>query len=396
MVNQISDDQPSHNTVPWLSLAFRPFFIGAGLFSVIAITLWMLIYSFGMQIGIQHIPLTYWHAHEMIFGYGLAVIAGFLLTAVINWTGVKTVTGIPLLLMFLFWGAARLMPFIEDRSALYLMASFDSLFCLFFAWSFARSVFISKQWKQLGILSKILLLLASNIIFYLGVTGVLADGMRWGIYLGLYLIIALILMMGRRVIPFFIEMATGQEEVKNSKLLDISSLILFLFFMFSDILAPSALVTALLALALTILHSLRLYMWYTISIWTKPLLWVLFVAYMFITAGFALKTAGYFVDIPGFISLHAFAFGGIGIMTIGMMARVSLGHTGRDISNPPKGLSLVFLLITAGAIVRVFFPMITATQYYMTWIVLAQFLWIASFSIFLYLCLPILVRQEVS
>lgn len=378
----------------FLSLGFRPFFLGASLFAFCSIALWMFSYSFNYNPGIHHLSSLHWHAHEMIFGYGMAVIAGFLLTAVTNWTGINTVTGYPLLILFALWLLARLMPFLPFTNALAIMFTLDTLFIICLVIALSIPVIKTRQWNQIGIISKIALLSLANTVFYLGAMGYLEQGIFWGNYAGLYLILALVLMMARRVLPFFIEKSCGPTSpLVNWLWLDNASLVLFLFFMISDIIHPSDGLTTLLATGLAILHSLRLYHWHNKGIWNKPLLWVLYIAYSFITLGFILKAAVFFFGISAFLSLHAFALGGIGIMTTGMMARVSLGHTGRLVDKPPSALVWVFILLVSAALFRVIIPII-ASRHYSLWIILSQLLWLAAFSGFVAVYLPVLTRQN--
>ena len=142
----------------------------------------------------------------------------------------------------------------------------------------------------------------------------------------------MVFIMARRVVPFFIEKGVGYEvKINNWLWLDILSIILFGAFAVSDIIWPDQGIVALLAVLLFVLHSLRLIQWHTSGIWKKPLLWVLYLAYGFITIGFALKAAVYLAGVSPFIALHAFSVGGIGMITLGMMSRVTLGHTGRNV-----------------------------------------------------------------
>jgi uncharacterized protein involved in response to NO len=379
-----------------LSLGFRPFFLGAGLFAFSSMLVWMAVYAFNFDAGLNYLPSLQWHAHEMIYGYAMAVIAGFLLTAITNWTGLQTLTGYRLLLLFAFWASARLIPFIPMDNGLAIMFILDSLFAMFLLFAISKPVFKARQWEQAGILAKIALLLLANVIFYLGAMGKLEHGVRWGNYAGLYLILALLLMMARRVIPFFIEKACAlKTPLKNWRWLDISSLSIFLCFMISDIINPSDLLTTLLALGLAVLHSLRLYLWYRVEIWSRPLLWVLYIAYSFITLGFVIKVAVYFLDLSPYLALHAFALGGIGVMTIGMMARVSLGHTGRNVNAPSPLLMWIFLLLVAAAVVRVIVPMID-TRHYSLWVMISQLLWTGAFTGFIGIHLPVLLRKNLS
>jgi uncharacterized protein involved in response to NO len=377
-----------------LDLAFRPFFLGAAAFSVLATLIWMAAYLFGWSIPFYDIPVVTWHAHEMIFGYSMAVIAGFLLTAVKNWTGIQTLNGFPLLLLFFLWLAGRVLPFLGESLPLEYVAITDSLFAVFLALGTTLPILRARQWKNLGIVTMPFLLLAGNVLFYAGVLGVLADGVNWGLYSGLYLVVALIFIMGRRVIPFFIEKGVGYPvQLKNRNWLDISSLVLFFLFWITDLFIAHEAAAALLAGVLAVLHGVRMAGWYTPGIWKKPLLWVLYLAYGSLLAGFVLKAAVYLFGISPFLAVHAFTFGGIGMMTIGMMSRVSLGHTGRNVFEPPAILFWIFAILFVGTIVRVLVPLLDPSHY-TVWIGLSQALWIVSFSLFIYLYLPILVRPR--
>lgn len=378
-----------------LNLGFRPFFLGASAFAAISVAVWMGIYLFGWQVQFSNSMPIAWHAHEMIFGYALAVVAGFLLTATRNWTGIQTLNGYPLLLLFLLWITARALPFFDNWISAAIPALIDNLFIAFLSISVAIPVAKARHWKGLGIVSKLLLLLGSNIVYYLGVAGILEDGLRWGLYSGLYLIVALILTLGRRVIPLFIERGVGYPvELKNRKWVDVSSIVIFLLFWVFDVLLPDSAPAAVLAGILFILHGIRMHGWYTHGIWKKPLLWILYLGYGSLIIGFALKLAVFLFDISPYLAVHAFAYGGIGMMTIGMMSRVSLGHTGRNVSDPPRIMTWSFLLLALGTISRVILPLIDVPRYSL-WIGVSQALWITSFAIFFCVYAPMLVRPRI-
>lgn len=385
---------PAASSLPILNLGFRPFFTGAAIFSVVAMLAWTGMYLFGWFPQSLAIPHTLWHAHEMVYGYGMAVIAGFLLTAVRNWTGVRTITGTPLLLLFLLWLAGRVLLASADSRMLPAAALADGLFGTGLIVAILVPIIRVKQWRQLGIVSKVVLLIASNMVFYAGTLGLLEDGSRMGLYSGIYLVIALIFVMGRRVIPFFIEKGVGYPvQVRNRSWVDIASLVLFLGFWIADVLQPDTLLVAMLSVALLALHALRLVDWHTPGIWQRPLLWVLYLGYGWLGAGFALKAAVPLLGISPQPALHAFAYGGIGMITLGMMSRVTLGHTGRDVFAPPSVLSAMFAVVLAGAAARVVLPLFDPARY-IIWIGISQVLWIVAFSIFLVVCLPMLARPR--
>jgi uncharacterized protein involved in response to NO len=375
------------------NLGFRPFFLGAAIFSVISITLWSAIYDLQLSIPINNISIFQWHAHEMIYGYGMAVIAGFLLTAVRNWTGVQTLHGTPLLILFSLWMMARIL-FLFGTTYLLIAALFDIAFALYLGIAIAYPIIKVKQWRQLAILSKIILLITFNICFYLGAFAYLENGAYLGIYGGLYLIIGLVMTIGRRVIPMFIERGVGYEvRLFNSRWIDISNIVMFLVFFVSELFLSSHALTALMACGLFITNSVRLYGWHTPGIWRVPLLWSLYISLLFIDIGFLLFTMTYFMDISKYIAIHALAFGGIGIVTLSMMSRVSLGHTGRNINAVSNLIKLALISLTIGAIVRVGFPLLTSDNYLLG-IVISQLLWITSFLLFTLVYAPILTQAR--
>ncbi len=392
----IQTNTPSSNrpdSIALFNLSFRPFFLGAGIFATVSISLWSLIYVFGLKLPMQDISSSQWHAHEMVYGYAMAVLAGFLLTAAKNWTGVQTIHGKPLMLLSACWLIARVL-MLAGTGYLAYAALFDLLFGLGFVVALAHPIIKVRQWKQLPLLLKILLMLVFNGLFYLGALGLLDSGVHWGIYGGLMLVIALIMTLGRRVIPFFIERGVDEAaSLSNHQWLDRSNLFLFLAFAVTDVFFEQPLLVAMLALLLMLLNAYRLLGWYTPGIWQKSLLWSLYLAFWFMCLGFALYAAAYFFNFNPFLAVHALAYGGVGLMTLGMMSRVSLGHTGRGIQNPSPLLRWIFAALLSGAVVRVLLPLFDS-QHYLWWIALSQLLWVASFAAFSILYLPLLLKPR--
>lgn len=376
------------------NLSFRIFFLSAAIFSVISISYWSAITIFQFQMPMQTLSSYQWHAHEMIYGYAMAVIAGFLLTAAKNWTGIQTIYGKPLALMFILWALARIL-FLTGTASIELAAIFDMSFSLMFIVALAHPIIKVKQWKQLALVSKVIFLVVFNALFYLGATGQMPQGLSWGIYGGLFMVISLILTLGRRVVPFFIENGVDKPiKLRNSKWLDLSSLLFFLAFTVIEVFFNKPALSAGLALILFTIHARRLIGWYTPGIWHKSLLWSLYLAFWFITIGFALFAASYIMGINKYLAIHAFAFGGIGAMTLSMMSRVALGHSGRGIQNPPAIMAYAFAALLFGAVVRVMFPLISA-EHYTLWVGISQLLWIIAFSIFCLVYLPILSKPRI-
>ena len=392
---EVVNSKPADFGPPILRLGFRPFFLAAGVFSILAMAIWMANYVFSVEFVFSGISPGLWHAHEMMFGYVMAVVAGFLLTAIKNWTGEEVLRGKALALLFLLWLVARLMPLTGLMIPVEIIAVVDVAFLFFLGLVCLRPVMKVKQYKQIGIISKIFLLMLCNVAFYLGVMGVIADGVQWGLYSALYMIIALIFVMMRRVMPMFIKNGIdGDVELTNRAWVDHSSLVLLVCLWISDVFTGYDNLTAIFAVLLTLIHSLRLAGWYTNKIWSKSLVWVLVAAYASFILGFALKALSITSGISPFLSVHAFTAGGIGLLTIGMMSRVSLGHTGRNVFQPPAIVFWSFAVLLLGVIVRVIFPLFNM-ELYVYWVAISQLLWMMAFAIFVVVYAPMLLSARV-
>jgi len=374
------------------NLGFRPFFLFGSVYAVISIFVWVQVYSGQYSHTFSFSSPMLWHAHEMIFGYAMAAITGFLLTAVRNWSGITTINGLLLFLLLLCWLIARVLSFFDFRLWQFI---FDNLYLIGFIIALTIPVVKAKHWKSFGIITKILLILASNILFYLGAAGSFEDGERIGLFSALYLIISLVLMLSRRVMPMFIQNGVGYPvTLTNRAWLDRACLILFLLFWIADVSSPDGKIATLLAVILFVLHSIRISGWYTPGIWKQPLLWSLYLAYGFLILGFLLKILAGITGLSPNLAVHAFTYGGIGMMTLSMMSRVSKGHTGRAIYEPSGALFWMFVILFFGAIVRVIFPIIDMSHY-MLWIKWSHIHWLVAYTIFVFLYLPILIGPRV-
>ena len=396
---------------PILNLSFRIFFSAAAIFAIITMVLWAFVFTGHTAIEAQTLNPLYWHGHEMIYGYALAVVAGFLLTAVKTWTGVMMPYGYKLLGIFVCWLLARLgwIAFglgvtIAGSSAwlLYAAAVFDLLFIGSMAFVIFRAVLQVKQYKQMGILAKLALLTLGNGLCYWGIISANMNMTKLGVYLGFYLIIGLVLTIGRRVVPFFIERglsipnAKGVAEtvtVRNNKAQDIASLLFFFAFFIADLFYPNKYLLTISALGVAVVNIVRLMGWYHRGIWQKPLLWSLFVAFFGMCVSFILYALQPWLGYNHSIAVHGLSIAGVGMMTVAMMARVSLGHTGRSIHTPPKTVNIMFGLMVLVFVSRVFLPLFDMSHY-LLWIMIAQSAWIACFVVFCISYLPMLARQR--
>jgi uncharacterized protein involved in response to NO len=362
--------------------------------AIVAMLIWMLLLIFNLPIALN-ISATLWHAHEMVYGYAMAVIAGFLLTAVTNWTGRNTVTGLPLICLLGLWLVARILPFCPHPIAIYIMAAADISFGIGLGIAISLPIIQARAWKQTAVLAKVMIMVGGNTLFYTGLFGWVQSGTQIGLYIGFYLIIALILTMARRLIPFFTEHGVGYAVKLDNRLwLDIAALILFLVFFLSEVIFNKQNTAAIAALALFLLHGIRVFGWYTPGIWRKPLIWGLFIGYLFIILAFPLYAAAVYFQLSPFLSLHAFAMGGIGLITLSMLARVSLGHTGRNVHHAPAGTGYLLAFLAIGTLFRVIVPLLEPARYTL-WLACSQLLWILSFTGFMIIYAPMLFKARI-
>jgi uncharacterized protein involved in response to NO len=377
----------------FLSRGFRPFFLGAAIFAMVTMAAWLAAYRYGLQLPLAGLSPSQWHAHEMVFGFSMAVIAGFLLTAAWNWTNRETASGIALALLFAAWALARAL-LLPGTALLLAAAVTDMAFMLGLLFAVARPILKVRQKRQAPVLLGLSLLAAANLSFYLGAAGWLPGGVHYGVNAGLYLVLGMVLFMGSRVIPFFTERGVGYEvRLKRQRWNDVTTSVLFPLFLLSEVLRPHHFLGALLAAALFVLNSLRVMGWYTLGIWQKPLLWGLFASFVMINLGFLLRALSPVTVIPDLLAIHAYAVGGIGIVTVSMMARVTLGHTGRSVHQSPPVVALLLLGMVLATLIRVFLPLVD-TAHYRFWVTASGLIWIGVFALFSIVFIPLLLRPR--
>lgn len=393
-------EPPFTGRYAFLHTGFRPFFACASVGAVLLMVLWLGVFGLGWTALPMAWPAITWHAHEMIYGYGLAVVAGFLLTAVKNWTNLKTLEGYPLLALALVWLAARLAPFFPDASLFWAIA-FEQLFLIGLLIGVARPIVRMKQWNQMAIIGKVSLLIPASLAFHCGAAGLWPAGVSIGLYAGFYILLGLVLTLARRVMPMFIERGLNNGfMVRNDHRVDRWSLILFLVFAITDIWLQTRtdpamlLFVSVLALFQAGLHGRRLAGWHHRDVWQKPMVWVLVLAYVWIVLGFVLKALVGLGWATHSVAVHGFAAGGVGLVTLGMMARVSLGHTGRNVNMPPQGVAWVFILASLSGAFRVLGVWLLPSAYG-AWILLGQIAWVTAFGLFAAIYLPMWIKARI-
>lgn len=387
---QLEQAKPD-KTPPILRLGFRPFFYLAGLSGTLLIITW--IYSFYSGFSPSpHYNSTLWHAHEMVFGYTTAAIAGFLLTAVKNWTGMQTLRGYWLGEIVTLWLAARILPFLDIHPL--FAASVSVAFFPFLAVAIGRPLIKSNNKANWLFIPAILLIGTGDLLFQLSILGLMDFPPMFGIYLSLHFIIVLIVLMGGRVIPFFISRSTSTDIAplsKTTEILTYTSLTLWL--VFSVLIHPGKILMAIFAGFAAIMQIYRLWNWHVKKLWSVPMLWILYVGYCWIAIGLLLQAINpMFPSLPS-ISIHALTTGAIGMITLGMMSRVSLGHTGRQI-NHTRLMLIAFSLIALTPVIRVLWPLLFIEHYLHT-IMVSGTLWIAAFMLFTLVYTPILWKARI-
>lgn len=289
------------------------------------------------------------------------------------------INGWQLLLLSVIFVSARIVPFMSDIPN-GLIAFLDLSFIPLVAFLIAVPVIRAKQWSNFIFVPLLLTMAAANLMVHLSALGLINSSVVTGSRMMLYLIVLLIVIMGGRVIPFFTERGVSGVTTKKWQWIEVLSPTSIIFVVIADIMFSNRLIVGYLALFAGIIHLIRLVGWYSNKIWTVPLVWILQVAYLWFVIGFILKSLMVFNLTESVLSLHAFTVGGIGIMTLGMMARVSLGHTGREMKIN-NGMVLAFVLINIAAVVRVIAP-VFLPDLYLQLIQISGWLWTLSFIIF--------------
>lgn len=377
------------------NLGFRPFFLLAAAFAAISIAAWMWSYLRFTLPPLFYVSASQWHAHEMLYGFAFAVIAGFLLTAAKNWTGTQTLQGYSLAGLVACWAGARAVMLLAPDWIL-IAAILDITFNLWLIAAVAHPIIKVKQWRQLGVLTKVILLTLGNTAFYAQALGWSISGARAALWIGLLLNVSLILVISRRILPGFIERGV-QEKVflKNSLWRDRIIMLALVALLLNTLTIDAAIANLVLGLTIGFISSMRLLCWHTPGIWRMPLLWSFYCGLWLINAGFFLYAASFITSSVSLILvIHCWAIGGIGVITLAMMARVSLGHTGRNIHQPPAGVFWIFGLCIAATLFRVLMSLVLPEAYRIS-VMLAAGCWIAAFTWFCIVYWPILSKPRI-
>jgi uncharacterized protein involved in response to NO len=387
----ISIRQPAARATPgFLSAGFRPFFLLGAVWAAIAVPMWLAAYVHGYAPP-GALPAMLWHAHEMIFGYGLAAVTGFLLTAIPNWTGRLPIAGVPLAALAALWVAGRVAMFAGPAAA----ASVDLAYTVVLAAVVAREVIAAQRFHNLPVVGTLVFLLAANTLVHLQALDI-AYTAALGNRIGIATLVALIALIGGRIVPSFTRnwLARVRPEVPEPAphdRVDTACLLVIVAALIGWIAVPDSAIAGALAMAGGCAALFRLARWRGLATVREPLLFILHVGYAWVGIGLLLLGANQLLDLtPLGAPVHALTVGAIGTMTLAVMTRASLGHTGHPLAAGP-GTVAIYILITVAALMRVAalltpWPLIVTS--------LAGAAWSAAFGLFALLYAPLLIRKK--
>ncbi len=370
------------------NLGFRPFYLAAGLFALLALALWVAQFA-GWLAGTSYLRDPLWHAHEMIFGYAFAVIAGFLFTAVCNWTGLSTPTGAKLAAIVALWVAGRVL-LVTPWPLLAAVA--DTAFALALAAGIGVPLFKSGNRRNYFFIALLLAIGGANLAFHLAMSGRLDIPVHDMLQLGLNLIAFIMALMGGRVIPMFTANGVPGTRPVRWLWLERTALASLLVLLAADLAGlPPALVAVIAGIS-AVAHAWRLALWQPLLTRGTPLVWILHAAYAWLVLYLMLRAFAGFGIAPPNLAIHALTVGAIGGMTLGMMTRTARGHTGRPL-RAEAAETACYVLINLAAVVRVFVPL-AVPAFYRDAAIVSGVLWVAAFAVFVCKYWPILTRPR--
>ena len=374
---------------PVLRLGFRPFYLGGTVVAGLAIPFWVAMFIGGLDAS-PVVPALLWHAHEMLFGFAVAIIIGFLLTAGKNWTGLDTPRGASLGGLALLWLSARVTGLTGPS---WLYAVLDVSLLPMVAFVFSRLLLRAKNYRNLPLAAILSLLAAANITFHLSVLGLLNLPAMTPLHAALGLIIMIESVVAGRVIPAFTMAATPGLRLQALPWLEQSTLAMTAVGLLLWLFVPAGALSAGALMVAAGLQITRLWGWRPLVARRKPILWILHAAYAWIAVGLFLLALALLDMVAVSVGIHALAVGATGGLIIGMVTRTARGHTGRPLSvSMPEALA--YGLVMVAAVLRVFVPLFAPGAYTAT-LTLAAAAWGMAFAIYLWVYTPWLLRTRI-
>jgi uncharacterized protein involved in response to NO len=374
---------------------FRPFFLAAGLYAVIAVGAWAWILAAG-RAPFGELPPHLWHGHEMLFGFIGAAIAGFLLTAVPSWTASRGFAGAPLVLVSVLWLAGR----IAFAGAAFLpwpaIAAAELAFLPLLAFLIGRSL-VRERNRNFPMLVIVAVLWVIDAWFLRAIAT--ADYLQAGLALrtGVGVVLLLVTVIGGRIVPAFTANALRARgiavEITTRMPVETAAIGSMALAVVVDALAPGQRAAGIVALVAALAQAARLAGWRSLRTLDDPIVWVLHAAYAWLPLGLALKSIHLLAGAPWAAQwLHALTIGVAATMIMAVMTRASLGHTGRPLV-VAKSIAVAYALLLGAALVRVFGPAFLPASYLWT-VGVAALLWIAAFAVYVVVYTPILTRER--
>jgi uncharacterized protein involved in response to NO len=386
----------SHAGPAVFSAGFRPFFLCAATWAALAIPLWLATFAGHIELPSALAPPV-WHVHEMVFGYAAATVAGFLLTAIPNWTGRLPLQGPPLVGLVLLWLIGRLAVLLSARlGGPGVAALADLAFPLVFVGVVAREIVVGRNWRNLPMVGALALLLVGNLLVH-------AEALGWwksaaaGNRLGIATLLMLVTLIGGRIVPSFTRNWLAKAlpgaalpasfDTFDRIVMALTALALIVWVVWPE--GPAAAPTALAA---GVALAARLARWRGGPTWREPLVLVLHLGYGWLALGFVLLGSSEYVAwLPPTAALHALTAGAIGTMTLAVMTRATLGHTGHALT-AGRGTIAIYALVTLAALLRLLAPF--GAGDYLVLLCLAGLAWSGAFGLFVALYAPALMRRR--
>ncbi|HEU4780938.1 MAG TPA: NnrS family protein [Steroidobacteraceae bacterium] len=383
--------RPSANRCALFDYGFRPFFLLSGLYALLIVPLWL--YRFAhASTPFGSLPALYWHSHEMVYGFVMAAVAGFLLTAVPSWTGVRGFAGRPLFIAVCLWALGRVAMSAVGAIPFWMTAAAELVLLPVLLALLAPPIFrnANRNAPLLAVLA-VLWLIDGAFLFALqrGDAVLAGSAMR----LAIDFVLILVTVIGGRIVPAFTANALRQrgEEVSiiTRRPVEVAVIAAMVAIAVVDAFAPLSTLSGVLALLAAAAHAIRLSGWRSFRTGGEPILWVMHLAYAWLPVGLALKAAALLADADWAAKWqHALTMGVFATMILAVMSRASLGHTGRPIT-VPRVIAVAYVLLTVSTVLRVFGTTLFPGHYLLS-VSVAGLAWVLCFGIFVAVYAPIL------
>ena len=369
-------------------LGFRPFYLLASVFASVSIALWGIQYAGWLATPYLNGPI--WHAHEMLFGFTLAVITGFLFTAVRNWTQLPTPTGVGLAALAALWLAGRVLVLTPYG---FVAAFVTTAFPLAVAASILVPLARSGGGRNLLFVGLIVALAAAEVAVHLAELGVAPISARLGLQTALDIVLVVMTVLGGRVIPMFTTNAIRQSSLRRSLLVERAVAVSLAAIVVADLLQLSGVALAAILAFAAAVQGTRAVLWRPWQTFQVPIVWILHVGYLWIPVHLGLRALAETGLVASPLATHALTVGAIGALTLGMMTRTARGHTGRPLQAGRAEVA-AYALVIAAAVTRVLVPLVLPAAYRDA-VIASACMWSAAYAVYAVRYWPVLTRPRI-